>query len=47
MLSEKKNTHPAVGAAERAEAGTNFADQIPSNYITCGCSFKSFSGVNL
>lgn len=46
MLSEKKNTHPAVGAAERAEAGLDFAGQVPTcDFTTSPGGFKGNGGV--
>ena len=46
MLKGNKNTHPAVGAAERAEAGLDFAGQVPTyDFTTSFSKIKGAGGV--
>ena len=46
MLIENKNTHPAVGAAEWAEMGANFASQVPDyDFTTSPRKIKGAGGM--
>lgn len=46
MPDKKKNAHSTVGAAERAEAGLDFAGQVPTyDFTTSPSGFKGNGGV--